>query len=413
MKASRKSNITLFILILAAGTAYKVPYLKAVFYDELVKSLNVSNSELGMLTTVYATVKMIVYIPCGIIADRLNPRKVLMGSLCIQGLLTAVYAMLPDIPVLQGVHALYAVVNVFFWTSFIKGIRILGEEKNQGKVFGFSEGFRGIAGSVTTFISLRIVDTFVFTDKPLSYVLLFYTFIYIAMGIALYVLFPDKKDLKVTMSSYSLKSYIAVFRMPAIWVISLLIFTTYSMQIAFEYTTTYLTQIIGMSVVSAGIVATFRDNICGIAGSPTAGILADRLHSPSRIARILIAIEIVLSVAFLLMPSTRSFMIPIILFIIIFSVIHYGVRGTYYSSMAETGVPIELTATATSVVAVFGYTPDIFMHLWCGKIMDSYPADVSFKIIFLLIVLFTVLSFVVICVLRLLHRKGDKFTLTS
>lgn len=405
MDRKKKNSITLFILILAAGTAYKVPYLKAVFYDELIKNLNVSNSQLGILTSIYATVKMLVYIPCGIIADRLNPRRVLMGSLILQGILTVIYAQMPDIPVLKIVHGLYAVVNVFFWTSFIKGIRILGENQNQGKIFGFSEGFRGIAGSITTFISLRILETFITSSHPLSYVLYFYTFIYTAMGIALGRMFPDKKNLNVDVAAQSLKSYIAVFKMPAIWIISLLIFTTYSMQIALEYTTSYLTQIVGMSVVSAGVIATFRDNLCGVFGSPAAGIIADKIQSPSKIASILIGIEIFLSVILLLIPSTASLLVPIVALILIYAIIHYGVRGTYYSSMAETGIPIELTATATAVVAVFGYTPDIFMHLWCGNIMDQYGKAESFQRIFLLIVLFTLLSFFVVMSLRLYQKK--------
>lgn len=405
MKYVHKNNLTLFILILSAGTAYKVPYLKAVFYDELINSLQISNSELGMLTSVYAIIKMIIYIPCGILADRLNLRKVLSGSLYMLGILTAVYALMPDLFILRILHGLYAVANVFFWPSFIKGIRILGEDRHQGKVFGFSEGFRGIAGSITTFISLRILDTFITAQKPLTFVLIFYTFVYISLGATLGCLFPDKKNIQTNMKAQSLQSYITVFKMPAIWIISLFIFTTYSMQIAFEYTTSYLTQIIGISMFGAGIIATFRDNICGIIGSPAAGVIADRMHSPSRIASILAGMEVLLSLLLFIIPANISFLVPITIIVLVFATIHYGVRGTYYSSMTELNVPVELTATGTAVVAVLGYTPDIFMHLWCGNLLDSYGKEDGFRKILLVIALFAFLSFLVILGLRTYHKK--------
>ena len=43
MAESRKRQTSVFILlILAAGTVYKVPYLKSVFYDQLVASLDIT-----------------------------------------------------------------------------------------------------------------------------------------------------------------------------------------------------------------------------------------------------------------------------------------------------------------------------------------------------------------------------------
>ncbi len=62
-----------------------------------------------------------------------------------------------------------------------------------------------------------------------------------------------------------------------------------------------------------------------------------------------------------------------------FSVVLHGVRGVYYSTMSETGIPVSMTATATAVVAVLGYTPDMFMSLWCGHILDAYGYEAGFK----------------------------------
>ena len=123
MAEKRKHDISVFILLIfAAGTVYKVPYLKAVFYDQLIASLNITNTQLGILSSVYAGFKMIIYIPCGIIADRIDTKKCLVASMLGESVLTGIYAMLPAFGVLEVIQALMALVNVFFWTSFIKSI---------------------------------------------------------------------------------------------------------------------------------------------------------------------------------------------------------------------------------------------------------------------------------------------------
>ena len=89
--------------------------------------------------------------------------------------------------------------------------------------------------------------------------------------------------------------------------------------------------------------------------------------------------------------------------ILVFSAVIYGVRGVYYSTMSETGVPVTLTATATAAVAVFGYTPDMFMSLWCGRILDTYGYQGGYKRLFLLMLFFACLA---VCVCLVMHHQA-------
>ena len=77
------------VLILAAGTVYKVPYLKSVFYDQMASGLSISHTQIGILSSAYAGSKMLMYIPCGIFADRINTKRVLVFSLVGESILTA------------------------------------------------------------------------------------------------------------------------------------------------------------------------------------------------------------------------------------------------------------------------------------------------------------------------------------
>ena len=369
----------------------------------MVSSLGVTHTQIGILSSVYAGVKMVLYIPGGIIADRLDTKKCLIFSLIGESLLTAVYATLPSMLILAAVQALMAVVNIFFWTSFIKSIRILGRDQSQGKIFGFSEGLRGITGSAATFIGLQVVSMFVEEGRPIRFVLWFYALYYFVVGLLIWKIYPEHME-SGNERCQNWRDYVEVFKRPAIWMVSLLIFTSYSLQVAFEYTTSYMTQVLGASAVLAGIVATLRDNVCGIIGSPLAGSWADRKKSPTQVALRLLLVEIVLCLLLIMSPETTGAAIPVMVLILVFSTVIYGVRGVYYSTMSETGVPVTLTATATAAVAVFGYTPDMFMSLWCGSILDTHGYQEGYKQIFVLMLIFACLA-VGVCLMMLWYQR--------
>ena len=75
-----KKWIGFIILTLAAGLIYRVPYLKTVFYDNMVSDFGLTNTQIGLLMTVYSLTKTILYIPGGILADKFDNRKMLLGS---------------------------------------------------------------------------------------------------------------------------------------------------------------------------------------------------------------------------------------------------------------------------------------------------------------------------------------------
>lgn len=40
--------------------------------------------------------------------------------------------------------------------------------------------------------------------------------------------------------------------------------------------------------------------------------------------------------------------------------VYYAVRGVYYATMGEAGVPVAMTGTATGIISVIGYLPDSY-----------------------------------------------------
>ena len=51
----------------------------------------------------------------------------------------------------------------------------------------------------------------------------------------------------------------------------------------------------------------------------------------------------------------------------------FGLRGLYFALFEESKVPVVVTGTAVGLVSVIGYTPDIFVSLVQGVLLDNAP----------------------------------------
>jgi len=70
--------------------------------------------------------------------------------------------------------------------------------------------------------------------------------------------------------------------------------------------------------------------------------------------------------------------------------------------MEQGGVPIAVTGTATGVISVIGYAPDIFLPVLGGVILDANPGARGYQYFFLLI---TALSFIGLIAAFIFYRR--------
>ena len=61
----------------------------------------------------------------------------------------------------------------------------------------------------------------------------------------------------------------------------------------------------------------------------------------------------------------------------------FAMRGIYFALLEEGGIPLVVTGTATGIISVIGYTPDIFMPLLGGVLLDRYPGPEGYRLFFL------------------------------
>lgn len=406
-KKGAKKWFAFIVLTLTAGLIYRVPYLKTVFYKPMMEAFAITNSQISQLMTVYSLTKTILYIPAGILVDRFDNRKMLVISLAMLAVLTFVYSAIPSMAIMYLIYGLMAISNVIFWVAFVKAVRMFGTEKEQGSVFGYSEGIRAAASLIINFIALGIYAKLqVSSASPLSGVLILYGAVYVLMGVAILFLVPSGTGNEPG-HTVKFKDYVDVLKVPAVWLVSLLVMCAYSVQVASEYTTKYLNDVMAMSAVAAGVVATIRSYGIGLFAAPIIGKVTDKVKSSySHSVIVLLLCEIVLTVILLIIPGNPSYVVLCIITVLAFAAAMYALRGVYYATMGEAGVPIAMTGTATGIISVIGYLPDTFMNLLIGNKLDKYPGAAGYKYIFIYMIVFAALGIAVASVIKKIGKKN-------
>ena len=93
------------------------------------------------------------------------------------------------------IHALFGITTVFtFWASMVKITNNLGNEDEQGKLFGFLEGGRGLVGTLIALASVFVFSQFVDETKGLSGAIVFYSVMMIVGGILVILICSRSKD---------------------------------------------------------------------------------------------------------------------------------------------------------------------------------------------------------------------------
>ena len=160
MNSKLRKYLTVAALGLAGGAIYFLPYVKYVFYDAQIAAMGISNAQSGLLLTMYTIGNVILYIPGGIIADKVSPKKALVISLLATGALCFIYAFTFNYYLSLAIWLGLSFSTAFvFWSSLMKAVRIVGTEEEQGFMYGMYYACNGLAGAITSSLALYASNT--------------------------------------------------------------------------------------------------------------------------------------------------------------------------------------------------------------------------------------------------------------
>ena len=129
------------------------------------------------------------------------------------------------------------------------------------------------------------------------------------------------------------------------------------------------------AILSVVVVSLGKDD-WELARHQGAGIVADRLSS----SRVIIGCFVLTGVAYISLIWTTPGEATIWLIwanVLAGCVGIFALRGIYFALLEESGVPKEMTGTAVGVVSFIGYTPEIFMPLVGGWLIDRWSGGAT------------------------------------
>ena len=123
MNSKLKKYMTIIALGLAGGSIYFLPFVKYVFYDAQIAAMGISNTQSSLLLTMYSIGNTILYIPGGILADKISSKKALVVSLLSTAVLGLIYAFTMNFVIAMIVWLGLSFSTAFvFWSALMKAV---------------------------------------------------------------------------------------------------------------------------------------------------------------------------------------------------------------------------------------------------------------------------------------------------
>ncbi|MCS2156488.1 MFS transporter [Scandinavium sp. H11S7] len=408
-QSSWRRWITLTIISFSGGVSFDLAYLRYIYQIPMAKFMGFSNTEIGLIMSTFGITAIILYAPSGIIADKFSHRKMITSAMIITGLLGLVMATYPPLWMMLLIQVAFAITTILMlWSVSIKAASMLGDSSEQGKIMGWMEGLRGVGVMSLAVFTMWAFSRFAADDpNSLKTVILIYSVVYILLGILCWFFVTDGAEKGVSATetqkkAFQLSDILSVLRISTTWYCSMIIFGVYTIYAILSYSTNYLTEMYGMTLVAASYMGIVINKIFRAFCGPLGGIITtySRVKSPTRVIQILSVVS-ALTLMALLATNTHPQSVAVgIGLILLLAFTCYASRGLYFACPGEAKTPTFIMGTTVGICSVVGFLPDVFVYPIVGHWQDTLPAAEAYRNMWLmgltavcLVIIFTFLLF--------------------
>lgn len=405
-KAFIKKYGTLLLLAAGAGIIFQLPYIRETFYVPIQNAMNLTNEQMGLLSSGYATMATLSYFVGGIIADKFSARKLLTFSFIATGALGLWFSTFPGFTVSRIIFVLMGISSIItYWSACIKATRMLGTDDEQGRLFGLQEGLRGILNALLVFAMTAVFSVYVDEVAGAAAAIRVCAITVIVIGILNWFFIEDTKSEKTESIGEVVKGMFKCLLIPRVWLLVGIVFTAYSVYGLIGYVTTYAQQFYGMTATTAATLGGVRYLLQG-AGGVIGGFLADKLHSRMKV---IIGGCVGLAVSFALyvfLPSDAGLYGAVVGNFFFGLVFIYAVRSQYFAVHQDAGISLQLSGRVSGISSALGYLPDVFMYTLVGGWMDSYGRT-GFNMTWIYAVVMAVICIILTLILGKVVKKDN------
>ena len=387
----------IFIILSASvAIAYQLPYLRYTFYDQMMAALQLNDVQMGVLASAVSIASTISYPIGGFLANRFSMRSLINLTLAAFVVLTVAFAFTTNYIFLIGIHVLYGFFGIAtLWSAYLVGIRSLGDESVQSKLFGFSEATRGILQTLLGFAFLAIMSaaaTPIFGFKTMLIVGAVVTGIFLVLG---FIFLPKtEKEEKSEIAPEDKVTILDVVKNPGVWITIIILICAYSCwSFGNGYLTTYTVRVGGLSESTASTLGMIRSYVIVFVAGFFGGWFLDRFTYKGKAFIGLFSLS---AAGFVLIMFTAKALAISICLTLLLAFIANIMKATYWSVMGQAGIPAKMTALATGFISLIIFLPDAVLPTIIGSWLSDAEAAgniaAGFDKIFIMLAVFAVIG---------------------
>lgn len=410
-----KKWISFGTLMLGAGTIYKLGFMKDAFYVPMQEFMGLSHTQIGVAMSVAGWISTFGFLAAILIVDRVSKKYLIPFSLlgiCACGLVLSTF---PSYPVFLLLYCLLAIfADMLYWPTMLKTVRLLGNEDEQGRMFGILEAGRGLVDTLIASCALAIFSAMGSTANGLRTAILFYAIVPGVIAIIAFFLLDHDKPEPVADKQTDEKetkkdnTIMRALKNKNIWLVSLNIFFVYSVYCGLTYFIPFLEEAYALPAALVGVYGIVNQYALKMLGGPIGGFISDKvLKSATKYLQICFVIVAGILAVFAFLPHKTMGLLPGLAITLTISAFIYSMRAIFFAPMAEVKVPRNITGSAMSIGSFVGYLPGAFMYAVYGFILDSAEGLAGYRIVFLLMASFAVIGFFLSFYIRKVIKKQN------
>ncbi len=381
-------------------------FLMSTYQTLFLNGMGLSATQIGMCMSMVGIITVLGYLFGGILGDIFATKPLIIVSHLGACAALFVISLNPPFVVMlisEFLLGLFAIGT--YWGAMAKFIRSLGPAEMEGKLYGFFYGFTGISGTI---IGLGVAALIAALGDATSVRIMLY--IYCAVNIVAVIsqifLYKGYQQTETSEDDkFKLSDLKQVAKIPDIWLAGLVLFAAEQVYPAMAYFAPMLQEEFAVASAVVTVVVTIRLYFIRMVTSPTAGIVVDKLKSPSRVMWYALWGSLIITLVVTIMPWSPELGMVAVAIVIIMAIVFNLATPCWFTMTTEIGVPDRVRGTAVGLVTLLAFCADIYIYLFGGWLIDSF-GTFGYRLFFIYSDIVFVVGIVLCFVLRKRIKNG-------
>lgn len=403
-----KKYASVFLLTFS-WIVYLIPYLATDFYNQFLEAYNLTDGELGKVITFFGLTATPGYFIGGWFADKFNAKKLVILSCISTAVVAIAISMVHSYNMLIALYLVMGFTSAgLHWSAHLKVIRSLGNDDQQGRLYGMADTAYGVFTILMTYGVLALLTTLLSAyGVGFRGAIIIYAAMAILIGIAVMIIVPfDPKKDAGEEETIKIAHLGQVLKMPITYYLGLFTLGFYLIRCIIPYVNPHLTASFGISVTFAtGFAMTARTGVKMVSG-PIGGAFRDKIGKSTPVVLVGAVGAIILSLIMAFLPSGPSMAVPFMIVTVLVVFFSGMTSPMLYTPVSEAKIPLKYTGTILGVASAIGYSADIWLYSLCGGWLDKF-GDSAYSYIYMLMALGGVLMFVMGLLLKTCYHKNN------